>query len=167
MKSFEDHPFQLAAGANQGPDDQFGCLMNVVSWMNGDTRITDQPLCTNIDLVQLCVFFNDEVLSRFGVPARRIDAGPMYPPIYANVATPEQSMRMVNIASLVMDTGIVSGAASRQWWWEAIGGDSLDFVHKLVNGSENFDQAVDRFMVEVVNSFRTQFGIGAKENAHV
>ena len=28
MKSFEDHPFQLAAGANTGPGDQFGCLMN-------------------------------------------------------------------------------------------------------------------------------------------
>lgn len=41
MKSFEDHPFQLAAGANTGPDDEFGCLMNVVRQHYGEGVFTN------------------------------------------------------------------------------------------------------------------------------
>ena len=171
MKSFEDHPFQLAAGANEGPDDQFGCTMNVVSWMNGDTEITDMPDCTNGTLGGLVVAFNDEVLSRFGVPGRRktVQFAGADMPVVSNVATPAQAMRLLNVASLVMNTAHVDAEASWDWRCDLVGGYSSgwSYIENLVMGSDTFDHAVDRFLAEVVLPFRTQFEIGAKENADV
>lgn len=170
MKSFEDHPFQLAVGANTGPDDGFGCLMNVVSWMNGDSEITDQPSCTDVFLGGLCIAFNDEVMTKFGVPGRK--SGECFLtelPIISNVATPAQAMRMTHIASLVMNTAVVDQGDSHAWRQSLIDGHvtGWGFVEELVKSSDTFDHAVDRFLAEVVFPFRTQFGIGTKENAHV
>lgn len=169
MKSFDDHPFQLAAGANMGPDDQFGCVMNVVSWMNGDTRITDRPSCTNRVLSSLCITFNDEAIQEFGIPGRRIGGVGEFQ-VIANVATPDQAMRMTHLASLVMDTAVVAYVDARAWR-ERIAADfgsSWNFVGRLVQGSDTFDEAFDRFMA-VVMDFRSTFAaeLGLKESANV
>lgn len=171
MKSFEDHPFQLAAGANTGPDDEFGCLMNVVSWMNGDTEIVDLPTCTDPFLASMCIAFNDEVMTKFGVPGRMtaIESGKWKLPMLANVATAEQAMRMTNVASLVMNTSHVDPEGSHAWREQLIDGypSGWAFIEVLVEQSDTFDHAVDRFLAEVVLPFRTEFEIGAKENADV
>lgn len=169
MKSFDDHPFQLAAGANMGPDDPFGCLMNVVSWMNGDTQITDRPSCTNRVLSSLCITFNDEALMEFGVPGRRIGDGGEFQ-VFANVATPDQAMRMTQLASLVMDTAAVSYVDARAWRDRVAPehANSWNFVGSIVRSSASFDEAFDRFMA-VVNDFRSTFAaeLGLKDDAHV
>lgn len=168
MKSFDDHPFQLAAGANTGADDPYGCLMNVVSWMNGDTQITDYPSCTNKVLGSLCITFNDEALMKFGVPGRRIGGVGEFQ-VFANVATPDQAMRMTQVASLVMDTSAVADADARAWRERVTSGlVGSWFVGRLVQNSDTFDEAFDQFMA-VVNDFRSTFAVelGLKDDAHV
>jgi hypothetical protein len=50
------HPLRLAKGSHQ-PGSGKGCAMNVISYTNGDTHITDFPGCSARPLaafVQLC-----------------------------------------------------------------------------------------------------------------
>src|SRR6202035_5183770 len=39
------HPLRLARGSHQ-PGSGKGCAMNVISYINGDSRITDFPACS-------------------------------------------------------------------------------------------------------------------------
>ena len=57
------HPLRLARGSHQ-PESGKGCAMNVISYINGDTQITDFPDCSARPLaafVQLC---NDMLAGR-------------------------------------------------------------------------------------------------------
>lgn len=51
-------PLQLAAGSHQ-PGSGKGCAMNVISWENGDTTITDFPSCSDPLLARMVQIVND------------------------------------------------------------------------------------------------------------
>ena len=53
-----NHPLRLAVGSHQAGSGQ-GCAMNVISWENGDTTITDTPDCADRMLARLVQKVND------------------------------------------------------------------------------------------------------------
>jgi len=54
------HPLRLAAGSHQ-PGSGKGCAMNVISYINGDTKITDYPECSARPLARLVQSLNDRL----------------------------------------------------------------------------------------------------------
>ena len=52
------HPLRLAKGSHQ-PGSGKGCAMNVISYINGDTRVTDFPACSAHPLAVLVQSCND------------------------------------------------------------------------------------------------------------
>lgn len=52
------HPLRLAKGSHQ-PDSGRGCAMNVISFINGDARVTDFPACSARPLSLLVQTCND------------------------------------------------------------------------------------------------------------
>ncbi|WNM66361.1 hypothetical protein SEA_CULVER_91 [Gordonia phage Culver] len=153
------HPFLIAALPNTGPDDPYGCVMNVVSWMAGDTDITAEPDCVNHHLINICQTFNDELLERFGTPERE------YPELVRLVgaATPQQAIRILEIAALVKDTRAVTKGESREWLVRTVarvhpgsitGGYGM--ARHIAQESDTFDEAVDRFL-DIIHDFRSTF----------
>lgn len=53
-------PLRLALGSHQAGTGR-GCAMNVVSWENGDTRITDLPACSDPMLARIVQRVNDTI----------------------------------------------------------------------------------------------------------
>lgn len=51
-------PLRLAVGSHQ-PGSGMGCAMNVESWINGDTKITDLPACADLMLAHVVQRVND------------------------------------------------------------------------------------------------------------
>lgn len=51
-------PLRLATGSHEAGSGK-GCAMNVVSWENGDTNITDLPACSDLMLAKLVQRVND------------------------------------------------------------------------------------------------------------
>lgn len=54
------HPLRLAKGSHQ-PGSGKGCAMNVISYINGDTKITDYPECSARPLSRLVQLCNDRL----------------------------------------------------------------------------------------------------------
>ena len=54
------HPLRLAQGSHQ-PGSGKGCAMNVISYINGDTKITDYPACSAHPLASLVQTCNDRL----------------------------------------------------------------------------------------------------------
>src|SRR5438270_13666632 len=59
------HPLRLAAGSHQ-PGSGKGCAMNVISYINGDTKITDYPDCSARPLARLVQSLNDRLAGADG-----------------------------------------------------------------------------------------------------
>lgn len=53
-----DHPLRLAVGSHSAGSG-YGCAMNMVSWENGDTFITDLPRCSDFGLSNVVQGVND------------------------------------------------------------------------------------------------------------
>ncbi len=54
------HPLRLAQGSHQ-PGSGKGCAMNVISYINGDAKITDYPECSARPLARMVQSLNDEL----------------------------------------------------------------------------------------------------------
>lgn len=63
MDIFE--PLQLSRGSHQAGSGK-GCAMNVISWENGDTKITDYPECSDRMLARLVQGVNDSLADADG-----------------------------------------------------------------------------------------------------
>jgi hypothetical protein len=59
------HPLRLASGSHQ-PGSGKGCAMNVISYIIGDTKITDYPKCSAPPLARLVQALNDSLASPDG-----------------------------------------------------------------------------------------------------
>lgn len=53
-----DHPLRLAIGSHWAGSGK-GCAMNVISWENGDRKISDYPRCADRLLARLVQTIND------------------------------------------------------------------------------------------------------------
>ncbi len=56
------HPLRLAEGSHRAGSGA-GCAMNVISWENGDTEITDWPTCSARPLAVMVQMLNDGICS--------------------------------------------------------------------------------------------------------
>ena len=54
------HPLRLATGSHSAGSGK-GCAMNVISWENGDTTITDLPACADVVLAKIVQRVNDTI----------------------------------------------------------------------------------------------------------
>ena len=54
------NPLRLAAGSHEAGSGK-GCAMNVISWENGDTKITDSPDCSDPMLTRIVQRVNDTI----------------------------------------------------------------------------------------------------------
>jgi hypothetical protein len=55
-----NHPLRLAVGSHRAGSGK-GCAMNVISWENGDTTITDLPACADPMLARIVQRVNDMI----------------------------------------------------------------------------------------------------------
>ena len=53
-------PLRLAVGSHKAGSGR-GCAMNVISWENGDSRISDMPDCTHPFLSRVVQRLNDSI----------------------------------------------------------------------------------------------------------
>lgn len=53
-------PLRLAVGTHKAGSGK-GCAMNVISWENGDTIITDYPTCSNYRAARIIQAINDHI----------------------------------------------------------------------------------------------------------
>ena len=61
----QQHPLRLAVGSHTAGSGK-GCLMNVISWQNGDTTITDMPDCVDPYLAKIGQRLNDRICTHRG-----------------------------------------------------------------------------------------------------
>ena len=59
-----DQPLRLATGSHKRGSGK-GCAMNVISWENGDTQITDFPSCSDPMLARIVPAFSGTDLHKF------------------------------------------------------------------------------------------------------
>ena len=90
------HPLRLAKGSHQ-PGSGKGCAMNLVSYMNGDTMITDFPACSARPLARMVQGINDML------------AGP------DGFLSPEDSVLVIDMGYRTMGTADV--ARDVVWRW--------------------------------------------------
>lgn len=60
MSTEEIQPLRLATGSHQAGSGR-GCAMNVISWENGDTTISDYPECSDKFLARMVQIVNDSI----------------------------------------------------------------------------------------------------------
>ncbi|AHZ95521.1 hypothetical protein I5I04_gp067 [Mycobacterium phage Zapner] len=90
------HPLRLARGSHQ-PGSGKGCAMNVISYINGDTKITDYPECSARPLAALVQMCNDQL------------AGP------DGFLSPENSVLVLDLGWKTVGTAGVSDAVHALW----------------------------------------------------
>jgi hypothetical protein len=90
------HPLRLARGSHQ-PGSGKGCAMNVISYINGDARITDFPTCSARPLSLLVQSCND-LLARPG-----------------GYLSPENSILALDLAWQTVGTADVPDAVVHAW----------------------------------------------------
>lgn len=104
------HPLRLAKGSHQ-PSSGKGCAMNVISYINGDRKVTDFPTCSARPLAVFVQTCND-LLAR--------------PDGYLS---PESSLLVLEVAWQTVGTADVSGAVVHAWLAELLANRTWGVVH--------------------------------------
>jgi hypothetical protein len=99
MNNRINHPLRLATGSHQAGSGK-GCAMNVISWENGDTTITDMPACTDRFLARVVQRVNDMICTH--------RAGDML--------CPECSIKVLALAHRTVGTGGDTSPGRRRVW---------------------------------------------------
>ena len=103
------HPLRLAKGSHQ-PGSGKGCAMNAISYINGDTRITDFPPCSARPLALMVQACNDVL------------AGP------DGYLTPENSVLALDLGWQTVGTADVTNAVTHAWVAELLGNQSWGVI---------------------------------------
>jgi hypothetical protein len=90
------HPLRLAQGSHQ-PGSGKGCAMNVISYINGDTKITDFPECSARPLARMVQSLNDRLAGSDGY------------------LSPENSVLVLDLGWLTVGTAGTPREAVWQW----------------------------------------------------
>ena len=90
------HPLCLARGSHR-PGSGKGCAMNVISYVNGDTNITDYPKCSARLLARMVQLVNDNLAAEDGF------------------LSPENSLLVLDLAWKTVGTADVSNQVVLQW----------------------------------------------------
>jgi hypothetical protein len=115
------HPLRLAAGSHQ-PGSGKGCAMNVISYINGDAKITDYPKCSARPLARLVRPLND----RLGRRDRFL--------------SPEDSVLMLDLAWRTVGTADTAPEIVWRWLFDLL----VDPDHGVVHHVEPYAAAAIR-----------------------
>lgn len=103
------HPLRLASGSHERGSGK-GCAMNVISYINGDTQITDYPACSARPLARLVQRINDSLADKDGF------------------LSPENSIVALDFGWQTVGTADVPDAVVWQWLHDIL----VDPVHGVV-----------------------------------
>ncbi len=103
------HPLRLASGSHERGSGK-GCAMNVISYINGDTQITDYPACSARPLARLVQRINDSLADKDGF------------------LSPENSIVALDLGWQTVGTADVPDAVVWQWLHAIL----VDPVHGVV-----------------------------------
>lgn len=120
-------PLRLATGSHKAGTG-YGCVMNIISWENGDTVITDYPDCVDPVLAEIAQALNDvgcqhakwlhpDDGSTCGKNEHMI-AACMHTRFHVRVLCAECSMKVIEFGHELIGTGVVAaeGIRHRQGW---------------------------------------------------
>jgi hypothetical protein len=99
MNNRINHPLRLATGSHQAGSGK-GCAMNVISWENGDTTITDMPACTDRFLARVVQEVNDMICTHRD----------------GDMLCPECSIKVLALAHRTVGTGGDTSPGRRRVW---------------------------------------------------
>ncbi|KPG13700.1 hypothetical protein [Mycobacteroides immunogenum] len=105
-------PLRLAKGSHK-PGSGKGCAMNVVSYTNGDTQITDFPECSAAPLSRLVQIVNDVLAGLDGF------------------LSPENSVIALNLGWRTVGTRNYDYGKQSRWWYELTGERVLSSEFRL------------------------------------
>lgn len=119
------HPLRLAKGSHQ-PDSGRGCAMNVISFINGDARVTDFPACSARPLSLLVQTCNDLLAACDGY------------------LSPESSLLALELAWQTVGTADVPDTVAHAWiaelltspTWGLVGYAPLTAIKAIVDTAE-------------------------------
>ena len=96
-----DQPLRLSVGSHKAGSGK-GCAMNVVSWENGDTTITDMPACADPMLARIVQRINDSYCTH----------------TTDGLLCPECSIMVLELAHRTVGTGLIdlTDGERRQVW---------------------------------------------------
>lgn len=100
------HPLILSSGSHD-PGSGKGCVMNVISYINGDATITDFPSCTNPAVAVVCQHVNDHIAREIGELVRTLKPYTIIPAPF--------STRLIDICSLAMGTTQIPTDVLEEW----------------------------------------------------
>jgi hypothetical protein len=130
------HPLRLAKGSHQ-PGSGKGCAMNVISYINGDTHITDFPDCSARPLaafVQLC---NDLL------------AGP------DDYLSPENSLLALELGWETVGTADVDDTVIHAWVAELLASPTWGVIRYAKRAARYAKSAADKAVLDIAELHRT------------
>src|SRR5690606_23326953 len=109
-------PLRLAVGSHKAGSGK-GCAMNVLSWENGDTTITDLPACSDPMLGLIVQGVNDSICRHRG----------------DDLLCPECSIKVLDLAHRTVGTGTLDlSELDRRRVWVRVAADQARQVLDLV-----------------------------------
>jgi len=110
MNDFDfPQPLRIVGGSHKRGSGQ-GCAMNVISYINGDTEITDYPSCSAAPLARLVQICNDELAGGHGNPLH-----------------PQDALCVLDLGWRTMGTG-QAPLAMNDWYRKRVLGDNFGFA---------------------------------------
>ena len=127
------HPLRLAKGSHE-PGSGKGCAMNVISYINGDVKITDYPNCSARPLARIVQSLNDRLAGSDGY------------------LSPENSVIVLDLGWLTVGTANAPQEVMWQWLADLL----IDSTHGVVQyardaNSEKAIQNVANLYLRKVN----------------
>ncbi len=104
-------PLRLSIGSNTGDSAHaYGCIMNVVSWINGDMRITDIPDCVDVPLALYLQTVNDEICED---SVLEVVESETLTPQYFETICPSCAMKLMDWGARAMGTVIADDSVTK------------------------------------------------------
>jgi hypothetical protein len=123
------HPLRLAKGSHQ-PGSGKGCAMNVISYINGDTHITDFPNCSARPLAAFVQICNDLL------------AGP------DDYLSPENSLLALELGWQTVGTADVDDAVIHAWVAELLASPTWGVIRYAEKAARYAKSAADKAVLE-------------------
>ncbi|WP_042788969.1 hypothetical protein [Mycobacteroides abscessus] len=119
-------PLRLAKGSHR-PGSGRGCAMNVVSYTNGDTVITDYPKCSARPLASLVQMVNDLLAGDDGF------------------LSPENSVIALNLGWRTVGTANTLYGLHTEWWKELTGQE----IHLVYWKTSHMPEEAEKYLTEI------------------
>jgi hypothetical protein len=129
------HPLRLAKGSHQ-PGSGKGCAMNVISYINGDTHITDFPDCSARPLAAFVQVCNDLL------------AGP------DGYLSPENSLVALELGSQTVGTADVDDTVIHAWVAELLANPTWGVVRYAKKAARYAKSATDKVVLDIAELHR-------------